>query len=367
MGTYKRMKTPPLIKKLVHFLPFVHPYLEKRAYKREIEGSCRWILNDVLERAKAAYEKERPVCATWEDYEKAYHRYHVEYSEYFHQYEYWKLSEEERARYVVRTPMRLFYLRTIPKRVRYMFWDKEQFLQAFPEHIHRRWLVARKATREEFENLVRACDCMAKPLAASFGEGIFKIHSSDIEDVGELYARCVEGNMLIEECIRGCDALQQFHPQSLNSIRVVTIGNSKAGEVFGAFLRMGVGGSVVDNAHAGGLFATIDVASGRVVTEGINTDGGRYAIHPDTGIPIKGFQIPEWGRIQEVCLQAARKYKGVFIVGWDVVIDALGNVVFVEGNHGPDFDVMQSPFKIGIRRELQAVFHKYHGKRYIIP
>lgn len=360
------MKTRTLIKNLLYACPVFSWYMERRAYKKEVDAACRWILNDVLQRARGAWEKEHPTCATWEDYLEAYHKYLIEYSEYFHQYEFWKLEESERAEYLMRTRMRLFYLHTLSKRVRYLFWDKEVFLRAYPEYVHRRWLVARKATYEEFADLVNNVDCMAKPLAQACGIGVFKIYKGQ-NNVEKLYAECKDKNLLLEECISGCRELQQFHPQSLNSIRLVTINNAKAGEVFAAFLRMGRGGNTIDNAHAGGIFATIDVESGRVITDAFNTEGERFAAHPDTKLPIKGFLIPEWERIKHECVQAAIKYRDVFIVGWDVVLDTRGNVVFVEGNQGPDVDLLQSPLKKGIKQELQAVLCKYHGDKYILP
>lgn len=342
-------------------------YFQRRVYRQRVEATCSLILADVLKRARHEYEEEKPTCATWEQYEEAYRKYQVEYSEFFHQCELWNKSPREIEEFVIRTKMRLFYLRTLPEEVRMMFWDKVKFLEAFPEHIHRRWLHVRKSRPTEFKELVMAVDCIAKPLANSLGIGIFKIRKDDITDVEKLYEQCVQDDILIEECICGCRELQQFHPESLNSIRVVTIGNERAGEVFGAFFRIGVGDSIIDNAHSGGVFATINVETGIIETEAIDTSGHSFALHPDTGVPIKGFRIPEWEKIKETCLTAARKYKGVFIVGWDVVLGPEHEVIFVEGNHGPDFDVMQSPRKTGVRHRLQQVVAKYHGNRIKIP
>lgn len=361
------MKAPHLLKKIILSLPFVLPYLERRAYKRQIEAICTRIEGEVLEDARRVYAKEQPTCATWEEYLAAFEKHRVEYSEFFHQSEFWKKSDEEIEEFVIETKLRQFYHRNVAKEVINMFWSKANFLRAFPEYIHRRWLLAREASFEEFKELVLSTDCIAKPNEDCSGRGFFKITGSELSDVNELYEHCARENLLIEECISGCPELQQFHPQSLNSIRVVTIANGTEGEVFGGLLRMGVGKNVVDNAHSNGLFATIDVETGIVDSDGINVFGGTFSTHPDTGVPIKGFRIPEWERIKATCIQATMKYKNVFIVGWDVALNPQHEIIIIEGNHAPGFAAMQSPRRVGERRRLQQIISKYHGNRYKLP
>mgnify|MGYP003305665993 CR=1 FL=1 len=71
-------------------------------------------------------------------------------------------------------------------------------------------------------------------------------------------------------------------------------------EIVGSFLRMGVGDNVVDNAHAGGVFAQINIKNGLVESDGINTDGNKYKTHPDSGIELIGYKIPKWKDICEM-------------------------------------------------------------------
>ena len=166
---------------------------------------------------------------------------------------------------------------------------------------------------------------------------------------------------LVEECIEGCTELQSFHPKSLNTLRVVTILHNGEHEVLHSFFRVGVGDSVVDNAHAGGLFAQVDIETGRLVTDGISTDGAKLLKHPDSQIEFKGFVIPKWDMIKQTVLKAANSLPGLFICGWDVTVTKDGIVDIIEGNHGPDFDVMQSPLKTGyynrINEYIKQVYH----------
>ena len=166
--------------------------------------------------------------------------------------------------------------------------------------------------------------------------------------------------MCIEECIESCKELKDFHPESLNTIRIVTVSNKKKAEVFGSFFRMGVGNSVVDNAHAGGIFAQINIHTGIIESDGINTNGERFLYHPDSKLKIEGFTIPKWDLICNTCCQAAVLTGNVF-TGWDVVINSQGKVEFIEGNDISDVDVLQLPLHIGIKKRLFALIKEYSG------
>lgn len=141
----------------------------------------------------------------------------------------------------------------------------------------------------------------------------------------------------------------------------MTFSNGKDAMVFGAFIRFGRKGKCIDNAHTGGVFAQINVQKGIIESNGINVDGDEYERHPNSGIVFKGFQIPQWGNIKAFCTKAALKEKWVKVCGWDVCVHNDGRLEFIEGNYGTDFDVMQSPLKKGVKRELDALFVKLYG------
>ncbi len=205
---------------------------------------------------------------------------------------------------------------------------------------------------------------IVKTVAGSLGQGIFKVLPKDIEDEEnkqEIMRRICEGNSLVEECIQGYEELQAFHPQSLNTIRVVTVFDGSTPRVFGSFFRMGRGEAVVDNAHAGGLYAHIDIDKGVIDTDAYNTDGEIFTRHPDTDLPIKGFQIPKWDLIKVTCI-AAHSQCDNFMVGWDVTVNAKGEVDFIEGNHAPDMDLMQGANKQGLLPAFLSAYRRYRGR-----
>ena len=122
---------------------------------------------------------------------------------------------------------------------------------------------------------------------------------------------------------------------------------------------------IIDNAHAGGLFAQINIENGVIESDGITTEGMRIAKHPDTNLQIKGFQIPHWDEVVAYCVNAAQQTKNI-ISGWDVVITDKGSIELVEVNNRPDFDVMQSPLKVGVKRKILGVLKELIGQEFKI-
>ena len=314
----------------------------------------------LLTEAKKEFDKGTSI-GSFDDYQKALEKHWVTYSEYAYQYEFPQKSKEERDEYVSRLKMAYFYLRYGPGVLRPLFRDKTKFLSTFHEYVHRQWLYAPETTFEEFEQLVSNFDCIIKPLDGSRGKGVFKVYKDDVQrNNRSFYESCVKEKMLVEQCIESCEELKALHPQSLNTIRVVTFSNKEKSCVFSGVLRTGVGDSVIDNSHAGGVSAQINIEDGVVESDGVDMYGNRFNIHPDSGIGIRGFKVPQWNRIVETCCEVAKQV-GNPITGWDVVINNQGEVEFIEGNHSPDFDIMQSRYKVGLKKKIFALIKEYCG------
>lgn len=326
---------------------------ETKIYNR-INGIRLRIMGIRYNRKEAEYmfSTDNPKHGNIDDYKKALNRHLVSYSEYMYQYEFWRLNDEERHKFISRLEMRLLYQRIFPWRMYKLFWNKALFLKYFSAFVHRKWIVASEVSLKEFENFVCSMECIAKPIEGSIGTGVFKIHK-EIEDIPSLYNRCVKENLLIEECVANEDAIAKFHPNSLNTIRLTTV----SGGILGSFIRFGRHGSVIDNAHAGGIFAQINPGNGIIESEGIDTYGHRFLAHPDTDVPILNFRIPRWNEIVLTCMEAHKLIPEVPIVGWDVCVDSKNNIEIIEGNHLPDVDVLQSPLKIGIRAKVQSMLN----------
>lgn len=302
----------------------------------------------LIEEARIEFHKGSFTYTSFEDYKKCFNQTLCSFSEYMFQYELWKLPPEKWNEFVTRLEMRLWYERNVPYDIRIIFWNKKKWLSYFKKYINRLWFNPDEMDFTDFENLKDLnIDFIAKPDEGSLGFGIFKFHSSDIDK--NLFSKLKNDKYLVEQFIHNENSLASFHPNSLNTIRITTLKN---GVILGTFIRFGNNGNIVDNAHAGGIFATINPETGIIETSGIDTDGNQYENHPFSGLQIKGFHIPRWYELIEKVREMHLSIPQAPIVGWDICIDSNNNIEVIEGNHMPDFDVLQSPQKTGIRKRL---------------
>ena len=343
-------------------MSFIKRIIKKSALWRK----CKPVIREkqILSKEKKKFIAEAKVCfdsnpvhGNMKDYLDALKKHRVSYGEYMHKFEYWKLNEAQREEFISCSEMQCIYRKMVQPEVRTVFWYKNLFLKKFSSYAQRRWIEVEKASYEQFASMVSQFDCIAKPIEGWWGKGIRIIRKTDDNcEIRRLYEECLKENILLEERVHACKEIEAFHPSSLNTVRVVTISNSQECNVFGAILRMGTGDRIIDNTHSGGIFASIDVKTGVIDTDGLDSNGNVYKEHPDSHIPIKGFQIPYWDKVIEMCSNATKVMPNTIFVGWDVVIFDDGRVGLIEGNHAPDFDGgMQAPKKIGVKQRVKKV------------
>lgn len=168
----------------------------------------------------------------------------------------------------------------------------------------------------------------AKPSKGVRGKGVTRLQ---VEDVEETINYCLNNNLdLLEEAIIQHKDMNSLYPDAINTVRFMTFVENKEVKIIGTRLRMGNGGHV-DNAAAGGLFATIDVDSGEIDSIAFNKSGEKFEKHPITNHPIEGFKIPYWEEVIEMCKKAALEVPDVRSIGWDVAISENGPLL-IEGN-----------------------------------
>jgi hypothetical protein len=150
---------------------------------------------------------------------------------------------------------------------------------------------------------------------------------------------------LIERRVEQAEAWRALFPDTLNSIRALTLWPRRAEGPFlaRAIQRIGVVQSVpCDNFAAGGVAAEIDLATGRL-GPGCQKRSADAPLmrHPDTGAPIEGVVLPRWREIEATVLRAARSLPINTYVGWDVFVDASGEIIIGEASGSTDVDIYQ--------------------------
>jgi hypothetical protein len=117
--------------------------------------------------------------------------------------------------------------------------------------------------------------------------------------------------------------------------------------VTNAVFRMAQGrDSAVDNFHAGGIAAKVDIDTGELgrAVDGAMAMGcatGWCDEHPDTGGQILGRRLLCWQKILDLVRPAhTLAFADQVVVGWDVALVSDGPLL-IEGNKGPDVDLIQ--------------------------
>jgi hypothetical protein len=147
---------------------------------------------------------------------------------------------------------------------------------------------------------------------------------------------------VVEEYIVQKGFFHDVNPGSVNTIRVTTVRVQEEIQVLFAYLRTGLGNSLVDNLHSGGIVFEIDRKTG-TIQKGHTFSKFDIAIHPYSKMKVAGHVIDRWEEILEFVRKAHRHApEGQNMIGWDVCVSDDG-LSLIEGNSGPGFPEVLDP------------------------
>lgn len=151
--------------------------------------------------------------------------------------------------------------------------------------------------------------------------------------------------MLVQPCLVNHPDLSDLAIGALATIRLVTVQdmNNAPKAVAAAFRMPANAQSVVDNFHAGGIAAAVDIETGHLgpATDiGLLPDSAWHEKHPITGAQIAGRQLPAWTQTKTLAVTAHAVFANRVAIGWDIAVTPQGPVI-VEANGFPDLDIIQ--------------------------
>lgn len=143
----------------------------------------------------------------------------------------------------------------------------------------------------------------------------------------------LDGQYVLQERLKQHPLVRQFHPASLNTLRIITVLEAGQARVLAAHLRVGVGGNSVDSGEAGGVVIAVDLGTGRLRSPGVYRAGANPWLtnHPDTGVPFDGVAVPFFEEAVTLANRFHEDLRHIHTVGWDVAITPEGPSI-VEGN-----------------------------------
>lgn len=214
-----------------------------------------------------------------------------------------------------------------PKADVHIVGNKYECYERFKEYYGRECMLVHdpSAIGKEFEDFcARNKKIIIKPLRKDSGIGV------EVFTLGE--SKVPDYPFIAEEIIKQSDALAKFHPQSVNTLRLNTIKCKDSIVVWQCILRYGRGDNRVDNAHFGGCFSVID-DNGYAIAAG-DVKRHKFTVHPDTGVALTGFKVPDWEKACELVRHLATKVGRLRYIGWDLAHTDNGWII-VEANTGP--------------------------------
>ena len=218
---------------------------------------------------------------------------------------------------------------------------------------------------------LRKCEVkqlFCKPLDGEGGKGVFVV---DIREDGfwvdgklvsekTLLMMLTKCRYLVQRFIVQHEEMRKLHPQSINSIRLVTVRGLKDGKIhiLPSIMRVGTGDSNVDNTSQGGLAIGIEMETGRLRKYGYYKPqfGLKIEVHPDSHIRFDGFQIPYFEEVKKQAVFFHSMLPQIHSVGWDVVVGERGPI-FIEGNDNWEINGPQSCNR-GLKKEFEEYFYK---------
>lgn len=170
---------------------------------------------------------------------------------------------------------------------------------------------------------------------------------------------------LVCEFVEQAAYAAEIYPHSVNTMRVLTMYDAKAGEPFVpiATHRFGTAYSgKLDNFEQGGLSVGVDRDTGRLGS-GIRYRPPdlpeRFDTHPDTDEPIAGVEVPGWEQITTALLDIADQLSYIPYIGWDIVVTDAGEFTIIEANNNTSAVIqMHEPL---LREERTRQFYERYG------
>lgn len=210
-----------------------------------------------------------------------------------------------------------------------------------------RWLTDKGEYRTIEELLATYGKVFTKPDDSALGQGcgVLEITSSgsillngENKCTNELLKHFSKP-FIVEEIIQQKEFAAIFHPNSLNTLRLITF-RKPDGELFveRAIFRIGANGATTDNWCTGGIGVKVN-RDGKLFELGYFHDPNLPPCkkHPDTGLVFKDYVLPDYEDAKKLVLKAHSVLK-VNAVGWDIAFTKDGPII-VEMN--PYFSIFQ--------------------------
>ncbi len=270
-------------------------------------------------------------------------------------------KHSERKTYFTEKYAREFNSRVNGRENVWQFHDKIYMYQVLGQFIKREQLFCPPHSYTEFEQFIKKHGSVLYKKSKSFeGSGI-ELWSADSADISKLYERSLNEPAILDERVIQHPDIARLNPDSVNTVRIYTLMIKDTCHFIAAEFHIGRSGQVIDNYMKGGLAAGIDLETGALMGAGFDLSGNTYAAHPDTGVDIVGFTIPNWPEVLRFTEECARTCP-LAIVEWDLAVRE-NDCVLIEANPNVRNSEIQMGEFHGRKKQFEELEKLYRQSR----
>lgn len=187
-------------------------------------------------------------------------------------------------------------------------------------------------SKEEALNILcRQRKITVKPSMASYGgKNVSFFDNATKDEINEYLNNLPCQNLIFQETIKQSEKTAKLHPESLNTIRIMTLILDNDVKILPCSFRMGIGKSKVDNASNGGIYCKIN-DDGTLSNVAYNTLGEKFTSHPNGG-EFAQIKFDFMDKVKKLVKEAAQRFPHFRLIGWDIAIDENDEPLIIEAN-----------------------------------
>lgn len=176
------------------------------------------------------------------------------------------------------------------------------------------------------------------------------------------------GEFILSEYIRQGEYASSLYPDTVNTIRILTMLHPDSGMPFiaGATQRIGTSRSFpVDNVSSGGLACLIDIQTGRLGKASrvfMERPFRWIERHPESGIQFEGQVIPQWAEICSKTIGLAKTLPMIPYIAWDIALLDDG-ICIIETNSWSEMSAFQLKEPLTVNPQISRFFEHHRIRK----
>lgn len=259
------------------------------------------------------------------------------------------------------------------------------FAKASNVRMPRMYLSCQAGIYKDAENKVldfeKACAlisnigvCFAKPsIGTDSGRGCevyCLVNGTDTKSgkTSDMLLKDLGKNFTIQERLVCHESIRKIYDGSVNTFRIMTYRWKNQIIVAPIIMRIGRGGSYLDNAHAGGMFIALS-DDGTLHKTAFTEFKEEFVEHPDSKLKFEGYRIPLLPNVVDAVKRMHYSLPAIGVINWDMTLDESGQPVLIEANvNGGGIWLFQMAHGCGVfgerTPEILRWLHKMNETKY---